>query len=140
MFGLVNICIVEKITKFDNEIFLAFRAAGESFADFGVSIAKNEIWDLKANVIIQDMEFFGVVKMEFSPNMDKILMDDYSGGMILGDLVAENWPSKFPYIRNEVKIENVYGLNMIDTNFNGSINDFSDDDKLSLRKYGAIID
>lgn len=78
--------------------------------------------------------------MAFSPNMDKILMDDYSGGMILGDLVAENWPSKFPYIRNEVKIENVYGLNMIDTNFNGSINDFSDDDKLSLRKYGAIID
>jgi hypothetical protein len=31
-FGLVNICIVEKITKFDNDIFLDFRAAGESFA------------------------------------------------------------------------------------------------------------
>lgn len=27
-FGLVNICIVEKITKFDNDIFLDFRAAG----------------------------------------------------------------------------------------------------------------
>lgn len=32
MNGLVNICIVEKITKFDNDIFLDFRAAGESFA------------------------------------------------------------------------------------------------------------
>ena len=31
-FGLVNICIVEKITKFDNDIFLDFRAAGKSFA------------------------------------------------------------------------------------------------------------
>ena len=31
-YGLVNICIVEKITKFDNDIFLDFRAAGESFA------------------------------------------------------------------------------------------------------------
>ena len=30
--GLVNICIVEKITKFDNDIFLDFRAAGKSFA------------------------------------------------------------------------------------------------------------
>lgn len=30
--GLVNICIVEKITKFDNDIFLDFRAAGESSA------------------------------------------------------------------------------------------------------------
>ena len=29
---LVNICIVEKITKFDNDIFLDFRAAGKSFA------------------------------------------------------------------------------------------------------------
>lgn len=28
LFGLVNICIVEKITKFDNDIFLDFRAAG----------------------------------------------------------------------------------------------------------------
>ena len=32
VFGLVNICIVEKITKFDNDIFLDFRAAGKSFA------------------------------------------------------------------------------------------------------------
>ena len=32
LFGLVNICIVEKITKFDNDIFLDFRAAGDSFA------------------------------------------------------------------------------------------------------------
>ena len=31
-YGLVNICIVEKITKFDNDIFLDFRAAGKSFA------------------------------------------------------------------------------------------------------------
>ena len=30
--GLLNICIVEKITKFDNDIFLDFRAAGKSFA------------------------------------------------------------------------------------------------------------
>lgn len=26
--GLVNICIVEKITKFDNDIFLDLRATG----------------------------------------------------------------------------------------------------------------
>ena len=32
LIGLVNICIVEKITKFDNDIFLDFRAAGESSA------------------------------------------------------------------------------------------------------------
>lgn len=30
--GLDNICIVEKITKFDNQIFLDFRAAGVVFA------------------------------------------------------------------------------------------------------------
>ena len=32
LFGLVNICIVVKITKFDNNIFLDFRAASESSA------------------------------------------------------------------------------------------------------------
>lgn len=30
--GLVNICIVVKITKFDNNIFLDFRATGVAFA------------------------------------------------------------------------------------------------------------
>ena len=30
--GLVNICIVEKNTKFDSDIFLDFRAVNESIA------------------------------------------------------------------------------------------------------------
>ena len=148
-------------TPTGNEIIIK----GEGITFEGQTIVQSIIVDINNEIVNND--FRGILRILFNKDMNKIVLDDFYSGLTIGNLITENWPPRtqemsdipfpgeayleesianwppkftLPIINNQVDISNVYGLNVVDANFYGSINNFSEEDKKTLRQYGALID